>query len=103
DPNIAKWESTFWRYTGKIQAALGNLVGLESWQTKGRSTEAWGETALEEAEARAAQGDPSWLNGEYNVIMGKLSHAVGYVAGDPEMQERAELRIEKGRHELRRS
>lgn len=102
DPLLAKWTSSFWRQTGKMQAAVGDLTGLESWQTQGRSTEAWADTAYHEAENRNSQGDPSWVRGEYDVIMGTLGNAVGYLAGDPEMQARARMRAHEGQDQVDR-
>ncbi|KAI7875601.1 hypothetical protein K492DRAFT_116897, partial [Lichtheimia hyalospora FSU 10163] len=102
DPVLAKWTSSFWRQTGKMQAAVGDLTGLEAWQTQGRSTEAWADTAYREAENRNNQGDPSWVRGEYDVVMGTLGNAVGYLAGDPEMQARARMRAHEGQDQVDR-
>lgn len=85
-----------------MQAAVGDLTGFESWQTQGRSTEAWADTAYREAESRKNQGDPSWVRGEYDVVMGTLGNAVGYLAGDPEMQARARMRAHEGQDQVDR-
>ncbi|KAI7858581.1 hypothetical protein BDC45DRAFT_498659 [Circinella umbellata] len=102
DPTLDKLKSGFWKGAGKVQAALGDLSGLEQWQDQGRTNEAWADTAYREAESRQRLGEASWLNGEYNVIMGKLTNALGYVAGNPEMQAKARLRAHEGQQEIER-
>ncbi|KAG2221626.1 hypothetical protein INT45_001151 [Circinella minor] len=102
DPTLDKLKSGFWKGAGKVQATLGDLSGLEKWQDQGRTNEAWADTAYREAESRHRLGEASWLNGEYNVIMGKLTDALGYVAGDPEMQAKARLRAHEGQQEIER-
>ncbi|KAI9488148.1 hypothetical protein BDB00DRAFT_849840 [Zychaea mexicana] len=100
DPEMAKWKSSLWRRAGQVQAALGDLSGIESWQSQGRTTEAYADQAYNEAESRQRLGEASWINGEYNVLMGRLTNAVGYVAGDPEMQAKAQLRAREGQEEI---
>ena len=102
DPALDKLKSGFWKRAGQVQAALGNLSGMEQWQDQGRTNEAWADTAYREAESRQRLGEASWLNGEYNVVMGKLTNALGYVAGDPEMQAKARLRAHEGQQEIER-
>ncbi|KAI9271684.1 hypothetical protein BDA99DRAFT_422648, partial [Phascolomyces articulosus] len=102
DLALDKIKSGFWKRAGQMQATLGDLSGVESWQDQGRSTEVWADTAYREAESRQRLGEASWLNGEYNVIMGKLTSAIGYVAGDPEMQAKAQLRAREGQEEINR-
>ncbi|KAI8138068.1 hypothetical protein BJV82DRAFT_502576, partial [Fennellomyces sp. T-0311] len=102
DPEVAKWKSNFWKHAGQAQALVGDITGIEAWQASGRTNEAWAETAYREAEARQRLGEASWVNGEYNYIMGKLTNAIGYVAGDPEMQAKAQMRAREGQDEMNR-
>ncbi|ORY93982.1 hypothetical protein BCR43DRAFT_443302 [Syncephalastrum racemosum] len=100
DPQVQQWTSAFWRNTGRVQSALGEWTGLESWRNAGQSTEQWAEQNYADAKARAEAGQASRLHGEYERMMGMLGTAMGHVAGDPEMEAKARLRARQGQEEI---
>lgn len=102
DSQLEKWSCNFWKGAGRIQAALGELTGMEQWRTAGEETAAWAEACYRDAEARQQAGEPSWYHGEYERLMGKLGYVVGHVAGDPEMQAKAQMRAHQGEQEIHR-
>lgn len=100
DPEILKLKSSFWKRAGKFQSAIGSMTGLESWQTSGHKVEEEAEREYKEAERRLGQGEPSRLHGEYDRLMGYVTYAVGHVAGDTDMQTKANERSEQGEAEI---
>lgn len=102
DPELAKLKSSFWKKAGQVQSSIGALAGLKSWEETGRKTEEEASREYRDAESRLNNGEPSRLHGEYDRLMGYLSYAVGHVAGDKEMQERAAARTEHGTSEIDR-
>ncbi|KAI8367517.1 uncharacterized protein BYT42DRAFT_477930, partial [Radiomyces spectabilis] len=100
DPEIAKVKGAFWRRAGQLQAAVGNLAGIDSWETAGRSTEGWANDVYQSAAERSANGEPSRVHGEYNRMMGILEQTVGHIAGDPEMEAKAGQRTRQAEEEI---
>lgn len=100
DPEVTRLKSSFWKKAGQLQSSIGSLTGLKSWEETGRKTEKEAEREYNEAESRITNGEPSRLHGEYDKLMGYLSYAVGHVAGDKDMQERATTRTEHGVSEI---
>ncbi|CAO3663278.1 unnamed protein product [Rhizopus stolonifer] len=102
DPQIERFKSSIWKRAGQVQAALGSLTQVESWQESGQQAQGDADHAYREAQARIQNGQASWIHGEYERWMGLMSYAVGHVVGDPEMQAKASLRSREGKEEIER-
>lgn len=100
DPELQKIKSSFWKKAGQLQSAVGSIAGLESWQTTGENAKKEAEREYEKAEYRLNQGEASRLHGEYDRLMGYVTYAVGHVAGDTEMQAKANQRTIQGQEEI---
>lgn len=103
DPELSKLKSSFWKRAGQLQSSIGSLAGLKSWEETGRKTEEEASRNYKQAEDRLTSGEPSRLHGEYDRLMGYLSYAMGHVAGDKEMQDRANARTHHGTSEIDRA
>lgn len=101
DPALIKLKSAFWKNAGYLQSKLGSLTGSSSWEQSGQETLEEAQRKYQEAESQHASGAvPSRIYGEYDRFMGYLNYAVGHVAGDKEMQERANQRTKHGTEEI---
>jgi uncharacterized protein YjbJ (UPF0337 family) len=103
DPELQKIKSSFWKKAGKLQSAIGSMAGLETWQTSGEKAKEEAEREYQEAENRLNQGEASRIHGEFDRLMGYVTYAVGHVAGDTEMQAKANQRTQKGESEINKS
>lgn len=103
DPELQKIKSSFWKKAGQLQSAIGSLTGLESWQKSGAKTEEEAEREYKDAEARLNRGEASRIHGEYDRLKGYVTYAVGHVAGDAEMQAKANETITHGSAEIDKS
>ena len=103
DPELQKIKSSFWKKAGQVQTAIGSLAGFESWEKSGQKTEKEAEREYKEAEGRLNGGEASRIRGEYDRVMGYVSYAVGHVAGDSEMQAKANERTKQAETEIDKS
>lgn len=103
DPELQKMKSSFWKKAGQLQSAIGSITGLESWQKSGTKTEEEAEREYKDAEERLNRGEASRIHGEYDRLMGYVTYAVGHVAGDAEMQAKANESITHGNAEIDKS
>jgi hypothetical protein len=103
DPELTKIRSSFWKRAGQLQSAIGSVAGVESWKDNGMFTEEEAEREYRNADERMKLGDASRFHGEYERIMGLASYAIGHIAGDSEMQIKANERTENGLNEINRS
>ncbi|KAI8079539.1 uncharacterized protein B0P05DRAFT_469698 [Gilbertella persicaria] len=103
DPELTRFKSLFWKKAGELQSTLGSLTGLTSWQQSGEKTREEAEREHKEAQERLGHGEASRIHGEYDRLMGYVTYAVGHVAGDNEMQMKANERTERGAAEINRS
>ena len=70
---------------GNIVEAIGNVTGLESWQTSGRDEHAQGE-----AEYKAAQAK-GYAEGTMDRLGGKKDAVVGAITGDRQQEVSGKL------------
>ncbi|CAO3616394.1 unnamed protein product [Mucor hiemalis] len=103
DPELQKIKSSFWKKAGQLQSAIGSLTGLDSWQKSGTRTEEEAEREYRDAEERLNRGEASRIHGEYDRLKGYVTYAVGHVAGDAEMQAKANESITHGAAEIDKS
>ncbi|KAI9360176.1 hypothetical protein BD770DRAFT_385026 [Pilaira anomala] len=103
DPELQKIKSSIWKRAAQIQSTIGSITGLESLQTSGERARRMAEKEYEEAENRLNQGEASRIHGEYDRLMGYVSYAIGHVAGDTEMQSKANQRTLNGTNEIDKS
>ncbi|KIP06669.1 hypothetical protein PHLGIDRAFT_35852 [Phlebiopsis gigantea 11061_1 CR5-6] len=75
---------------GNVVEAIGNLTGLESWQTSGREEHAQGE-----AEYKAAQAQ-GYAEGTVDRLGGKKDAVVGALTGDRTQETSGNIRHDKG-------
>ncbi|KAJ7650760.1 mismatched base pair and cruciform DNA recognition protein [Roridomyces roridus] len=75
---------------GTIVETIGNMTGLESWQTSGKEEHAAGE-----AEYKAAQAE-AYVEGTVDRVSGKVDSVVGAVTGDKSQQTQGNLRHDMG-------
>ncbi|KAJ7650961.1 mismatched base pair and cruciform DNA recognition protein [Roridomyces roridus] len=75
---------------GTVVETIGNLTGLQSWQTSGKEEHAQGE-----AEYKAAQAE-GYVEGTVDRASGKMDSVVGAVTGDKSQQAQGNLRHDKG-------
>ncbi|KAJ7650825.1 hypothetical protein FB45DRAFT_1018201 [Roridomyces roridus] len=75
---------------GTAVETVGNVTGLQSWQTSGKEEHAQGE-----AEYKAAQVK-GYAEGTVDRASGKMDSVIGAVTGDKTQQTQGNLRNEKG-------
>ncbi|OBZ91297.1 hypothetical protein A0J61_00627 [Choanephora cucurbitarum] len=103
DPELSKFKSFFWKKTGELQSTLGSMAGWTSWQETGEKTKHDAELEYKRAEERLNKGEASRIHGEYDRLMGYATYAVGHIAGDNDMQAKANQRKERGLAEIQKS
>ncbi|KAI8351532.1 hypothetical protein BD560DRAFT_409234 [Blakeslea trispora] len=103
DPEVSKIKSFFWKKTGELQSTLGSMAGWTSWQETGEKTKHEAELEYQRAEERLSKGEASRVHGEYDRLMGYAAYAVGHIAGDGDMQAKANQRRERGVAEIQKS
>ncbi|KAJ7183215.1 hypothetical protein C8R46DRAFT_1066282 [Mycena filopes] len=75
---------------GTVVETIGNVTGLQSWQTSGKEEHAAGE-----AEYKAAQAQ-GYVEGTGDRLEGKKDSIVGSLTGDKSQQAQGNLQNDKG-------
>ncbi|KAI8988515.1 hypothetical protein BDF20DRAFT_814804 [Mycotypha africana] len=103
DPAIDKLKSLFWKKAGGLQRTLGSIANFDTWEEFGKLLQREADIDYNDAVSRLQRGEASRLHGEYDRLMGYLNYAIGHVAGDNEMQAKANDRLQKAMKEIDKS
>ncbi|KDQ57660.1 hypothetical protein JAAARDRAFT_129887 [Jaapia argillacea MUCL 33604] len=88
EPN--KTSGQYHSVKGTAVETIGNLTGLQSWQTSGQEEHAQGEGEYNAARAKG------YVEGTTDKVTGKVDSVIGAVSGDKQQQASGNLRQDKG-------